>query len=53
MNPAQVPHPVGGIHESPFGPEWQYWSRPIKHWNETPRNATAYMAHIRRLFDTL
>ena len=47
------PHPTGGIHESPFGLEWQYWSRPIRHWNETRRNAADYMAHIHRLFDTL
>ena len=53
IHPAKAPHPVGGVHESQFGPEWQYWSRPIEHWNQTRRNAADYMAHIRRLFDTL
>jgi hypothetical protein len=53
MNNTPAAHPVGGVSDSPFGAEWQYWSRPIKHWPETPRNAAAYMAHIRRLFDTL
>jgi hypothetical protein len=53
INPAKAPHPVGGVHESPFGAEWQYWSRPIEHWPQTRRNAADYMAHIHRLFDTL
>jgi hypothetical protein len=53
IHPESAPHPVGGVHESPFGPEWQYWSRPIKHWNETRRNAADYLAHIHRLFETL
>lgn len=46
-------HPTGGVHDSPFGPEWQYWSRPLKEWAQTTRNARAYMAHIRHLFATL
>jgi hypothetical protein len=53
IHAAAAPHPVGGVHESPFGAEWQYWSRPIQHWQETRRNAADYMAHIHRLFDTL
>jgi hypothetical protein len=53
IHPEQAPHPVGGVHESPFGPEWQYWSRPVHHWQETRRNAVDYMAHIHRLFGTL
>jgi len=54
IHPQDAPHPIGGVHESqPFGPEWQYWSRPIKHWSETRRNAADYMAHIHRLFETL
>ena len=53
LHPSQAPHPIGGIHDSPFGSEWQYWSRPIPHWSETRRNAADYMAHIHRLFDTL
>jgi hypothetical protein len=53
IHTAQAPHPLGGVHESPFGADWQYWSRPIQHWSETRRNAADYMAHIHRLFDTL
>jgi len=53
IHPQEAPHPVGGVHESDFGKDWQYWSRPIKHWAETRRNAADYMAHIHRLFDTL
>ena len=46
-------HPTGGIHDSPFGPEWQYWSRPISHWSNTKRTVKDVMAHIWHLFDTL
>lgn len=46
-------HPTGGIHDSPLGPDWQYWSRPLKEWAQTTRNARAYMAHIRHLLATL
>jgi hypothetical protein len=46
-------HPTGGIHDSPFGSEWHYWSRPISHWSNTKRTAKDFMAHIRHLFDTL
>lgn len=53
INPAgAVPHPAGGVHESPFGPEWQYWSRPFPNWQTTDRTVRTYMAHIRHLFDT-
>ena len=46
-------HPSGGIQESPqFGSDWQYWSRPMRHWNETKRTVKDVMAHIRHLFDT-
>jgi hypothetical protein len=47
-------HPSGGIHESPaFGAEWQYWSRPMRHWPQTKRTAKDVLAHMRHLFDTL
>ncbi len=46
-------HPDGGVHDdSLFGPDWQYWSRPIQHWPTTKRDARAVMAHVHRLFDT-
>lgn len=47
-----VPHPTGGVHESPFGTDWQYWSRPLSHWAKTDRTVRAVMAHVRHLFDT-
>lgn len=46
-------HPTGGIHDSDFGPDFHYWSRPFNEWAKTTRNASAYMRFIRRLFDTL
>ena len=47
-------HPNCGIHESPhFGADWQYWSRPIKHWTNTKRTVKDVLAHVRHLFDTL
>ncbi|MGD9904294.1 MAG: hypothetical protein AB7U83_12590 [Vicinamibacterales bacterium] len=44
-------HPSGGVHDSPFGAEWQYWSRPIPEW-ASDRSVRAVLAHVRRLFDT-
>jgi hypothetical protein len=46
-------HPTGGVHDSPFGPDWHYWSRPFKEWAHSTRDGRAYMAHIRHLFATL
>lgn len=46
-------HPTGGIHASPLGEGFQYWSRPFGDWARTGRTATAYMAFIRQLFATL
>src|ERR1700687_2422182 len=32
INAPSGPHPSHGIHDnSPFGSEWQYWSRPMHH----------------------
>jgi hypothetical protein len=44
-------HPDGRIHDSPFGPEWEYWSRPFPDWNKSQRTVMVYMEHIDRLFD--
>lgn len=52
LNTATNVHPAGGVHESPFGPEWEYWSRPFPDWNRTDRTVRTYLAHIRHLFDT-
>lgn len=45
-------HPNEGIHASGFGPDWQYWSRPLPHWTSTERTVKDVMAHVRHLFDT-
>ena len=45
-------HPSGGIHGSPLGNGWQYWSRPFQGWNEGDRTAKRYMSHINTLFHT-
>lgn len=50
INNKDKTYPLGGIHDSPFGPDWQYWSRPYNGWNQTDRTARTYLAHIRRLF---
>jgi hypothetical protein len=53
IHPARdVPHPRGGVHESPFGADWQYWSRPFPGWAGTERTASTYLGHIRNLFLT-
>jgi hypothetical protein len=53
INKKPDPHPNGGVHESPFGPEWQYWSRPFKEWGKTDHSVRTYLAHIRHLFETI
>jgi hypothetical protein len=45
-----LPHPEGGIHASPLGDEWQYWSRPYPNWDLKERSARTYMDHINKLF---
>jgi hypothetical protein len=52
-NPNAGPHSTHGIQDnSPFGANWQYWSRPIQHWKETNRTVKDVLAHIKHLFDT-
>lgn len=53
MNPQGGAHPNCGVHESPFGGEWQYWSRPLSHWAQTKRKVRDVLAHVHHLFDTL
>jgi hypothetical protein len=43
-------HPLGAVHASPLGADWEYWSRPHPSWNQTDRSFAAYMRHIRTLF---
>jgi len=44
-------HPLGAIHGSPMGTEWQYWSRPLTGWDQTAKNSEVYLAHLRTLLD--
>ncbi len=53
LNSRADPHPNGGVHTSPFGDDWEYWSRPFPNWSDTNRSVRTYMAHVRHLFDTL
>lgn len=53
LNTISRKHPDGGIHASwQFGEGWQYWSRPFVNWQKTDRTVRAYLAHIRKLFET-
>lgn len=53
INSVAGPHPAYGVHPSQqFGADWQYWSRPMRHWAATERRARSVMAHVRHLFDT-
>jgi hypothetical protein len=57
LNPPGGPHfsphlcPIGqnAIHQSEFGPDWQYWSRPFVAWNSTDHTVKAYFRHIKHL----
>jgi hypothetical protein len=51
-NNSSTVHPHGGVHDSPRGPDWQYWSRPFPNWKDGERAAKRYMAHIVNLFNT-
>lgn len=49
---SDLSHPAGGVNTSPFGQDWQYWSRPFHQWPDTDRSVRTYMAFIRHLFAT-
>ncbi|VVB84927.1 Uncharacterised protein [uncultured archaeon] len=52
LNPSAATHPER-VAESPFGPEWEYWSRPFNDWQNTNKTVEAYMTrHIFHLFET-
>jgi hypothetical protein len=53
LNPNGGEHPRAGIHASPFGDGWQYWSRPVVHWTLTKRRASDIIAHVNHLLETL
>lgn len=46
-------HPTGGIHASPFGPDFHYWSRPYPTpWVAGKTPVATYINHIMRLLET-
>lgn len=49
INPGAPAHPER-VAESPFGPEWEYWSRPMPQWPRTDRTVKAYLAYLESLF---
>lgn len=57
MNAQGGQHPHDGVHPgSQHGfpdDSWQYWSRPCNGWPNSTRDARAYRAFVRTLFDTL
>lgn len=50
-------HPHGGVHPGTGhgfpDDSFQYWSRPFNAWPKSTRDARAYLAFLRKLFDTL
>ncbi len=50
LNPGCPTHP-NRVHESDFGPEWQYWSRSVPNW-KPGGGVAAYLAYVHRLFET-
>lgn len=42
-------HPAGGVHGSPLGSEFLYWSRPAQQWQKD-RSVRGWVRHVRSLF---
>lgn len=57
MNSEGGQHPYNSVHpgnQHGFPDDsWQYWSRPFNGWANSTREARAYLAFLRTLFDTL
>ena len=51
LNPGANGHPER-VAESPFGQEWEYWSRPFTAWQDTKKTVEVYMNYIFHLFET-
>jgi len=45
-------HPYANVHNSDFGNDWQYWSRPFPDWPKSKQTVGAYLSHIFQLWDT-
>ena len=53
LNENATTHPEKVLASQKFGPDWEYWSRPIPGWAESDHTVKFYMMHIRTLFVTL
>lgn len=53
LNTNAKTHPEKVLESQKFGPDWEYWSRPILGWAESDHTVRFYMKHIRTLFVTL
>ena len=63
IRPRLIPINAGGqgndrAAESPFGAEWEYFSRPFgdsqqKAWQRTQRDVKTYLWHVRRILESL
>lgn len=51
INPSAPAHPERAHESESFGPDWQYWSRPVRDWARN-RSVAAYMSHIWNLWHT-
>ena len=54
INESATTHPEKVV-ASPFGPEWQYLSRPYpnNYWPNSARTVKEYMRHIKHILNTL
>jgi len=52
LDPNAPGHPAR-VANSPFGDQFEYWSRPYQEWGKDGRTVSAYMAFIRHLFATV
>jgi hypothetical protein len=51
LNPGAAAHPDRS-HQSPFGTDWEYWSRPFSDWSRSRKTVSDYLAFVRHLFAT-
>ena len=49
---SQGVHPIGAVHASNFGSDWQYWSRPLLNTTPGTQPVACYMSHVWRLWDS-
>lgn len=52
LNPSGADHKTRA-HESPFGSDWEYLSRPVQHIWQRDRTVKRYMQYVTHLLNTL